>query len=226
MNSKPRSPPTTRYPLPTTRMHREPLLKLLDAYEARHPNERPMVARIRKLVTQRVECFQRDCLPGHITGSAWILSSDRSQHLLVHHRKLDRWLQPGGHADGETDVAEVALREAIEETGLQSLRFVGNDSMLVQRGCGVLPLDVDVHQIPERRTAAGDLIDPAHEHHDVRFLFVAAPCEAIRISNESHDVRWFAAEEIALLPTDESVLRMLRKVTARAITGQDSPENL
>ena len=187
-------------------MHRRPLLTLLDRYEALHPSEAAMIARIRSLVTNHADCFQRNCLPGHITGAAWIASADGQRHLLVHHRKLDRWLQPGGHADGQTDVAAVAMREAMEETGLESLRFADGSP------AGPLPLDVDVHLIPDRRDASGTLIDPAHEHHDIRFLLMAAPGEAIRVSYESHDVRWFTAEEIERLDTDESVLRMLRKV--------------
>jgi 8-oxo-dGTP pyrophosphatase MutT (NUDIX family) len=191
-------------------MHRQPLLTLLDRYAALHPSEAPMIDRIRALVSAHENCFERACIPGHITGSAWIVSHDGARHLLVHHRKLNRWLQPGGHADGQTDVAAAALREAVEETGLASLRFADDSPT------GPLPLDVDVHLIPERRTVAGELVDPAHEHHDIRFLFVAAPDEQIQVSDESHDVRWFTPAEIERLDTDESVLRMLRKVEGKS----------
>jgi 8-oxo-dGTP pyrophosphatase MutT (NUDIX family) len=187
-------------------MHRQLLLALLDRYEALHPGEASMVGRIRLLVTEHPDCFERTCLPGHITGSAWIVSHDRARHVLVHHRKLGRWLQPGGHADGQTNIAAAALREAVEETGLISLRFADASRD------GPLPLDVDVHLIPERSTATGELIDPAHEHHDIRFLLVAPPNDVVQVSDESHDVRWFTPEEIKQLDTDESVLRMLRKV--------------
>ena len=199
-------------------MHRQPLLTLLDRYEAIHPRETPMIARVRALVAARSDCFDRTCLPGHITGSAWIVSADGQRHLLVHHRKLNRWLQPGGHADGQTDVAAAALREAVEETGLTSLRFADVASLLALRASDDIPLpfDVDVHLIPERRSAAGELIDSAHEHHDIRFLLIAPSDEAIRVSDESHDVRWFTPEEIERLDTDESVLRMLRKVERKS----------
>ncbi|MEX2168912.1 MAG: NUDIX hydrolase [Pirellulales bacterium] len=198
-------------------MHRQPLLTLFDRYEAHHPSEAPMIARVRTLVASHSDCFERTCLPGHITGSAWIVSADGERHLLVHHRKLNRWLQPGGHADGQTDVAAAALREAVEETGLSSLRFADDAPLLALRARddAPLPLDVDVHVIPERLDTAGNLIDPAHEHHDIRFLLIAPPDEAIRVSDESHDVRWFTREEIERLDTDESVLRMLRKVAGR-----------
>lgn len=188
-------------------MHRKPLLDLLDRYAARHPEEAPTVARMRALVTTRPDCFERSCAPGHVTGSAFVLSADRTRVLLVHHRKLDRWLQPGGHADGEPDVARVALREACEETGLSALVFVGPDGAPGEAG----PFDLDVHRIPARPG------EPAHEHHDVRFLLVAEVDEDARASAESHAVRWVPLDAVDALDVDESVRRMARK--ARALRG-------
>jgi len=180
---------------------RKPLLELLDRYEARHPEEAARVARVRGLVAARADCFERSCPPGHVTGSAFVVSADGRRTLLVHHRKLDRWLQPGGHADGESDVAQVALREAREETGIDALTFVGTDGEPA-------PFDLDVHEIPARPG------EPAHEHHDVRFLLVAAAGQEARASEESHAVRWFELDEIGDLDVDESVVRMTRKAQA------------
>ena len=185
-------------------MHRQPLLDMLDRYIAAYPGEEQMATRIRDLVTQHADCFERTCRPGHITGSAWILSHDRQRCLLVHHRKLDRWLQPGGHADGQADVAQVALREAEEETGLTDLQLVPNAD-------GLLPLDVDVHLIPARIDSEGNQIDSAHEHHDIRFLLIAADGQKTLASDESHDVRWFTRAELLDITHEESVLRMQRK---------------
>ena len=185
-------------------MHREPLLKLLDDYAARFPAEGAVVARIRELVVGHPDCFARTCRPGHITGSAWVLSSDRQRVLLVHHAKLDRWLQPGGHADGENNIAEVALREVQEETGLDQVRIALFQDKLV-------PLDLDVHLIPARYNADGSLKEDAHEHHDVRFLVVADGEQPIVLSEESRDLGWFTAAEVRTLTDEESVLRMLRK---------------
>lgn len=182
-------------------MHRRPLLELLDRYAAAYPDEVAVTERIRQLVISRTDCFERTCRPGHITGSAWVLSADRTKCLLLHHRKLDRWLQPGGHADGQTDVAEVALREAREESGLQHLRLE-NDG---------IPIDLDVHLIPERRDSSGNLIEDAHEHHDLRFLFTAASHQPLVLSNESNDLRWFSYRELLNITDEESVLRMMRK---------------
>ena len=189
-------------------MHRRPLLELLDRYAARFPAEESVVRRIRTLVESRPDCFDRTCRPGHITGSAWVTTPARDRVLLVHHRKLDRWLQPGGHADGQTDVAAAALREAAEETGLADLELVG-------AGAGLVPLDLDVHVIPARYDAAGREIDDAHEHHDLRFLVVAAGDLAPRLSDESNAVRWFTADELAAATDEESVLRMWRKANQR-----------
>lgn len=185
-------------------MHRQPLLTLLDCYEESHRDETEMVRRIRELVTEHRECFERTCRPGHVTGSAWILSHDRQRCLLVHHRKLGRWLQPGGHADGQTNVAEVALREAEEETGLTKLHFA-------QTNGKVVPLDVDVHQIPARVDGKGNEIESAHEHHDIRFLLVATTDQPLVLSDESHDLRWFTKEELHEVTDEESVLRLRRK---------------
>jgi 8-oxo-dGTP pyrophosphatase MutT (NUDIX family) len=187
-------------------MHRRPLLDFLDLYERHFPGEEAVVDRIRRLVQSSPDCFERTCRPGHITGSAWILSPDRRRCLLTYHRRLNRWLQLGGHADGQADVEEVALREAREESGLTDFDIPSFDGAL-------LPLDVDVHLIPPHCDAAGNVIEDAHEHHDIRFLLVARH-EQLTVSDESHDLRWFTPDEVAQVTAEESVLRMLRKCEA------------
>lgn len=180
-------------------MHRWPLLELLEHYLRRHPHERPCVERFALFVRGRPDCFLRSCIPGHVTASAWVLSADRQRFLLTHHRKLDRWLQVGGHVDGEPEVWRAALREAQEESGMWDLRFdMANGE--------ILPLDVDVHEIPARPS------EPTHLHYDVRFLLVAAPGQPLRVSDESHDLRWFPLAEMEQWVSEESVLRMGRKV--------------
>jgi len=185
-------------------VHRRPLLELLARYGARHPQEGGCVARVRSLVESRPDCFERSCLPGHLTGSAWVLSPDRRRFLLTHHRKLGRWLQLGGHADGESDLAAVALREAREESGLERLAFLGEAG-----GAGPQPIDIDVHAIPARPG------EPAHEHHDLRFALVALGGET-RTSDESHALRWFDMAslpvELEAIGADPSLLRLGRKV--------------
>ena len=172
---------------------------MLKQYAERFPNEANVADRIERLVTSRADCFERTCRPGHITGSAWVLSHDRRRCLLVHHAKLNRWLQPGGHADGQVNVVEVARREAQEETGLIDLKITAE------------PLDLDVHVIPPRVDRNGNQTEDAHEHHDIRFLFIAAPNQKLVPNDESHEVRWFSHEELLEATDEESVLRMLRK---------------
>ena len=144
------------------------------------------------------DCCERTCAPGHFTGSAWVVSADGERALLLHHRKLDIWVQPGGHADGEGDLASVALREAEEETGLSGLRVEG----------GVF--DLDRHEIPARGA------EPAHYHYDVRFVVRAGADEAFVVNEESHALAWLPVRDIAGDPhADESVRRMARKWLAR-----------
>ena len=180
-------------------MHRKPLLDLLARYRAAHPDETACADRVSALVETQRDCFERSCFPSHITASAWLLSPDGKRFLLTHHRKLGRWLQLGGHADGDPDVAAVALREAREESGLAELRFA-------TAGDTPLPIDLDVHRIPAR----GD--DPVHHHHDVRFVLVAAPGQTIFASDESTSLEWFEMDALEAIADDDSVLRLGRKV--------------
>jgi 8-oxo-dGTP pyrophosphatase MutT (NUDIX family) len=177
-------------------MKRTPVLRLLRAHAAQ-PLDAPeaaMTAAVMAFVQTHDDCFERSCIPGHLTGSAWVVDPARKQVVLTHHRKLDRWLQLGGHADGETDLLGVALREAREEAGLTRLRVV--DAAL---------FDVDRHRIPAR----GDV--PEHWHLDLRFLIEADPVEPLVVSDESHDVAWVPLAEVARLNPSESMLRMVRK---------------
>lgn len=192
-------------------MRRRHLLELLEEYSLAHagdPEELATAARVRRLVVVHPDCFERTCATGHVTGSAWVLSEDGRHVLLTHHRKLGRWLQLGGHADGDPDPLSVALREAREESGLSALRVVATAGK-------VLPLDLDVHVIPARPG------EPAHEHHDVRFLLVAADGQRVEASEESHEVRWVPLDDLARLTDEPGILRMDRK--ARRLLGLPPP---
>lgn len=137
---------------------------------------------------------------GHFTGSALVLSVDGARTLLTHHRKLDRWLQPGGHADGDTDLRRVALREATEETGLVDL--VVEPSIL----------DLDRHWIPARGKVSG------HWHYDVRFLVRATTSEDYTVGEESNDLAWWPLREVADGDFDPSLRRMARRALDRGGT--------
>ena len=179
-------------------MHRAPLLALLEAYQPLDAADATCRDRFISFVRRHPDCFERTLTIGHVTGSAWIVDAAGARVLLTHHRKLNCWLQPGGHADGDPDVAAVALREACEETGLAGLRCEG-----------VGAFDLDIHPIPAR----GEV--PAHEHFDVRFV-VRASGEAFVVSDESHDLAWVRLDELERYTTEWSVLRMRRKWRQRA----------
>ena len=159
------------------------------------------LARIVAFVESHAHPFDRAIPEGHLTGSAVVVSAGGSRVLLLFHKKLSRWLQPGGHGDpGETRGEDVALREAIEETGIAGLALHPRAPR---------PLDVDIHDIPAR----GD--EPAHEHLDLRYLFVAPADAAARLAVlESSDLRWFGWQETEALGLDAGLTRLLGKAKA------------
>ena len=176
------------------------LAEALSAYLRRWPEE-AAAARLYEDLLMSVEGadpFGRERLDGHFTGSAWLVSKDGQRALLMHHRKLDRWLQPGGHADGERHLPAVALREAQEETGLP--------------GLAVLPeiFDLDRHRIPARGN------EPEHWHYDVRFVVRAGADETFVVMPEAKALAWRAMGEIA---ADASVDGSVRRMALRWIQG-------
>ena len=179
-------------------MHRQPLLDQLAEYQRRHPEEAETVERFIAFVARCPDCFERSLLEGHVTGSAWIVDADGGRVLLTHHRKLDAWLQLGGHADGEADVRAVALKEAREESGLEDFEVIGE---------GIY--DVDIHPIPERKGV------PEHYHYDVRYVLRATGSTDYVVSEESHDLRWVRLEEVEGLTRDASMLRMVAKCQSK-----------
>ena len=180
-------------------MHRQALHDLLGHYQAAWPAERAIAQRFVAFTAAHDDCLLRTCVPGHITASAWIVSADGDRALLTHHKKLGRWLQLGGHVDGEPCVESAALREAQEESGMTDFVFER------WRGAELVPLDLDVHPIPARGS------EPRHEHWDVRFLLRAGRGQALALSDESTDLRWFGSAELAMVTDEESVLRLQRK---------------
>ena len=152
--------------------------------------------------------FSRQSLPGHATASAIVLNESLDKVLLTHHRKLNKWLQLGGHADDDQDLARVALREAEEESGLCSFRFVASPLWNTTIDGLPMPFDLDVHEIPARKS------EPRHYHHDARFLLVACDDnqDSVVVSDESHDVRWFPLDEARKLNSERSMERQFEKV--------------
>jgi len=177
-------------------MHRRELLQLLAAHDTRFMEEAAYVARAEAFVRTHADCFHRELLPCHVTGSAWVVNPARSHALLLHHRKHDQWFQPGGHADGDADILRVALRETAEETGL-------DPSQVALLGPGLF--DVDIHTIP-----AGPA-GPRHRHIDIRFLVEIDDRLAIPGNDESHQVLWVPLHQVARYNNNRSTHRMVEK---------------
>lgn len=165
-----------------------------------------MVARTRQFIMQHVNCFDRSLVPGHVSGSAWIVNPARTHVLMLHHRKLDLWLQPGGHADGDPDMIRVVLKEAAEETGvpMDEIRLV-SDAVF----------DVDVH------TVHASEHNPRHDHYDIRFLTEIDDATPPPGNDESHEVRWIPLEEVPRYNNARSFYRLVQKT--RQLLDEASP---
>ncbi|MDZ8118487.1 NUDIX hydrolase [Pontiella agarivorans] len=175
-------------------MHRNDLLSRLRTYRKTWPNEKDTADRLIGFVETHPDCFERSLQVGHITGSAWLVNRAGTHVLLTHHRKLDMWLQLGGHADGNTDIIDAARQEALEESGIRNLTLWNPEIF-----------DLDIHRIPERKN------EPAHFHHDVRFVFQCLENEDYIVSEESHDLQWVDIQSLEKFTHEESMLRMKRK---------------
>ena len=188
-------------------MSRQPLLDAIAGYRDglrrgswRHDSyveaeETAILEKFRVFIEATPDCFERSSREGHITGSALVVSSDLSEVLLTHHRKLDKWLQLGGHSDGSPATHEVAFREVEEESGLTRIAFVQAS-----------PFDFDWHDIPARQT------EPAHIHYDVRFLISADRAEPLTITDESNDLRWFKVADARRVTGERSMHRQFDKL--------------
>lgn len=162
----------------------------LSAYRGSDSREESYIQRFEALL-QYPNCYDRFLLSGHLTASCWVLNHDQSKVLLLHHAKLNKWLQPGGHADGDENLVRVAQKELEEETGLTDYSLVSEDIF-----------DIDIHGIPERKGVL------EHDHYDVRFLFRASASSTITKNHESNALEWVDLEDV---PNEASLQRMVAK---------------
>ncbi|MGX9353862.1 NUDIX hydrolase [Roseobacteraceae bacterium S113] len=177
----------------------------LGRFAPRDASDAAAWARICAFVRGEPRAFSRDAsIGGHVTASAFVLSADRSHVLLTHHRKLDMWIQLGGHCDGIADARFVALKEAYEESGLARLRLISQDVF-----------DVDIHEIPARPDKPGKAGEPAHLHYDVRFVMLAEAGEIV-VSDESHALAWVPLAALEARTDELSLLRMRDKALTLA----------
>lgn len=177
-------------------MHRQELLLQLAQYKTSFIEELAMVQRTIRFVEQHAHCFDRRLMPGHVSGSAWVVNPRRTHVLMMHHRKLNMWLQPGGHADNDSSMLRVVLKETAEESGIAP----GN----IQPVSDAI-FDVDVH------TVYANAYDPRHEHFDIRFLVEIDDSIPIPGNDESHEIGWIALEEILRFNNLKSMHRLVQK---------------
>jgi len=166
----------------------------LQSHQSASEKERKDTKQTIEFVQNTALFWQHDTLPGHITASAWIVDTTYRYAVLVHHKKLNQWFQPGGHIENDIDILAAAKREATEETGIKQLKVASPHIF-----------DIDVHSIPANKSM------PQHWHFDIRFAFLADAAVQPHVSDESHDVRWIPLEELARLNNDESIMRMAEK---------------
>lgn len=180
-------------------------LARLDAHRPTTPEEKRHAATIREFVLSTPFPHARSTLWGHVTGSAVVVDARTNRALLLHHARLGLWVQPGGHMDAnENDPAVAALREAMEETGLEDLVLDGDVH-------GPKILDVDVHPIPANAAKS----EPAHLHHDVCFLARTFSASDARIDpDESRAMAWVSKSCLDDFPLDLATRRRLMKAFA------------
>ncbi|CAO5677381.1 MAG: hypothetical protein HEEMFOPI_01105 [Holosporales bacterium] len=153
------------------------LKEALQKYSPTHEEEKAKAFML-NFYDNHPDCFERSCVEGHFTGSSWLLSKDFKKALILHHKKLDLWLQLGGHCDGDANVLAVAIKEAQEESGILGIKALSPDIF-----------DIDVHEIPERKD------EPSHIHLDVRFLLHVVSDENFIKNEESHALKWIDITE-------------------------------
>lgn len=171
-----------------------PLIKKIQALPPGSREEMQVRDRFIDFIRSHSDCFYRSNLKGHITASAFVIDPAACKILLIHHKKLDKWLQPGGHCDGDEDTLAVAIKEVFEETGVQILR---EDQQVI---------DLDIHTIPLRKEV------PEHEHFDVRYLFESDSTRPLTRNHETLALQWIPFEDIRKYTDEESVLRSLKKI--------------
>lgn len=169
------------------------LQELLESYNPRFSEEKETKRRMLDFLNNE-NAFERSNLEGHFTASSWITNKDDTKIILMNHKKLGIWIQPGGHCDGDKDTLAVAMKEANEETGIIHIVPVTGQIF-----------DIDIHRCPEYKGV------PEHLHYDVRFhLRVLSDEEGIP-NDESEGLKWIPKDPSMLGNTHRGLIRMFNK---------------
>ena len=182
---------------------RDHLLQQLSLYKPIDNDDTATLNQFIDFVRSEKNCFQRQNEHGHITASAWTIAVEQNSVLLIHHRKLGKWLQPGGHADGDSNLRAVAQRELHEETGIFEI-----SSRSCQGECEIF--DIDIHLIPATEIVPTKT-ELSHFHYDVRFLFHTSLSHNINTNSESTAVTWVKLEDLESYTNEHSLHRMRKK---------------
>ena len=169
----------------------------LSSYTCHSPKEQQYVHRMNTLLKESEDPFSRKhFIPGHFTASSFVLSPDAHSLLLIYHKKLKMWLQPGGHIEAtDPTLAHAFIREVEEETSLK----------LPLPSEPIQIFDVDIHHIPHIG------IEPAHEHFDLRLLFHSNSSH-IQANTDADEAKWVPLSDLDSVHTDDSVRRAVQKI--------------
>lgn len=170
---------------------------LLSNYKPSSPEEIGYQALMLDFLRLHDNVYSRSCHLGHFTASAWILNNTHDHVLMMHHVKLNKWLQLGGHCDENPNCIAVAMTEAQEESGLAEVQLLSSNIF-----------DIDIHLIPARKN------EQTHYHYDVRFLLQADSNAAISKNHESHALAWVPLGAVHQKTTERSITRMVEKTVA------------
>lgn len=182
-------------------INRKNLSDIFDQYQKIY-QEKNIENKIRELLQAKESCVARKNFFGHITASAILSDKSLTKILLIHHKFLDRFLQPGGHIEEiDQTIRGAAERELREETGIENCIYLPIDAESAE-----LPMDIDVHEIP----ANAKKNEPKHLHFDFRYLFILNGGKKVKLDlSEVHDAKWFDLEDVARI--DEGFLRIVEK---------------
>jgi len=172
----------------------------IDDYEPANPDQRRCKVDVLDFISSHNDALHRSCAPGHLTASCWVVNHEGNRGLILYHAKIKRWVQPGGHADGDANLAAVALREATEETGIDHLEV------------WPIPIDIDIHLFVNRAQ-----VEPDHLHHDLRFLVRAPHGARFSGNHESEELRWVEAADLESpeFDLDASTVRLAEAAFAK-----------